>query len=110
VTFVLGAAAAARYTKQPDLLTVTVTPPLLFFCALIGVKLVTAGSSLVSVLAESLLTLAAVAPWLFAGVALNVGIGMFRGLPRSLADLRGHASDSPAKSPAQSRGRSAHIR
>ncbi len=92
ITFLLGAAAAARYTKRADLLIVAATPPLLFFCALIGVKLVTAAaSSLLSVFGASLLTLASVAPWLFGGMALNLIIGWFRGLSGCLAELRGAA-------------------
>src|SRR5205085_11853548 len=33
--FAAGAAAAARFTKPADLLTVAVTPPLVFFCVLL---------------------------------------------------------------------------
>jgi Domain of unknown function (DUF6542) len=90
ISFVLGAAAAARYTKQADLLTVAATPPLLFFCALTGVKVITAGGNVVlSAAGEDLLTLASVAPWLFAGVALNLIISWWRGLFGCLAQLRG---------------------
>jgi hypothetical protein len=95
ITFLLGAGAAARYTKPADLLTVAATPPLLFFCAVIGVTLVTAGGSLASASAAGLLTLASVAPWLFAGVAVNLIIGWFRGLSRCLAELR----DAPRPKP-----------
>jgi Domain of unknown function (DUF6542) len=95
ITFLLGAGAAARYTKPADLLTVAITPPLLFFCALVAITLITTGGSLVSVFAASLLTLASVAPWLFAGVAVNVIIGWFRGLSQCLADLR----DAPGPHP-----------
>ena len=41
-SFVIGSVAAAWYTKRRDLLAVAVSPPLLFFCALICVKALTA--------------------------------------------------------------------
>jgi hypothetical protein len=87
ITFLLGAAAAGRYTRPADLLTVAVTPPLLFICALIGIKIIATGGALLPVFGESLLMLASVAPWLFAGVALNLIIGWRRGLCRCLAEL-----------------------
>jgi uncharacterized protein DUF6542 len=87
--FVLGAAVAARYTKQADLLTVAVSPPLAFFCVLVLVKAVTAsGNVLVSVLEGCALTLASLAPWLFIGVAVNFVIASVRGLPRCVGELR----------------------
>lgn len=89
LAFVLGAAAAARYTKQTDLLTVVVSPPLVFFCVLVFVKAVTAsGSVLVSVLEGCALTLAGLAPWLFIGVAVNLVIAWAGGLPRCIGELR----------------------
>lgn len=89
VAFVVGSGAAARYTQRRDLLTVAVTPPLLFLCALVLARILTAGSHvLVSAAAGSLLTLAGVAPWLFAGVALNLVVGVTRGLPGCVRDLR----------------------
>jgi hypothetical protein len=87
ITFLLGAAAAARYTRPADLLTATVTPPLLFICALIGTKIIATGGAPLPVFGESLLMLASVAPWLFAGVALNLIISWCRGLSRCLAEL-----------------------
>ncbi len=88
-SFVLGCAAAALRTKHRDLLTVVVSPPLLFFGALVGVKALTAsGDRLVSVAGGTALTLATVAPWLFAGVALSLIIAWCRGLPRCVSDLR----------------------
>lgn len=92
VSFVLGCAAAARWTKQRDLLSVAVSPPVLFFCALVAVKALTAtGNTLVSVTGGTALTLASVAPWLLGGAALCLIIAWFRGLPRCVSDLRSQA-------------------
>jgi hypothetical protein len=61
-SFVLGCAAAAWWTKPRDLLTVVVSPPLLFFCALLGVKALTStGDTLISIAEGTALTLADVA-------------------------------------------------
>lgn len=108
LTFVLGSMAAARYTNSRDLLAVAVSPPLLFVCALAAARIVTAsGHLLVSVAAGSLLTLASVAPWLFAGTAANLLIGLFRGLPARIGelrrDLRAATGGLPDQRPAQPR-------
>ena len=88
-SFVIGSVAAAWYTRPRDLLTVAVSPPLLFFCALICVKAVTAqGAAVISTVEGTALTLANVAPWLFAGVVLYLIVAWARGLPRCVADLR----------------------
>ena len=88
-SFLLGSAAAAWYTKQRDLLTVAVSPPLLFFIVVICVKAITAaGNELLSTVEGTALTLANVAPWLFVGVVLSLTITWFRGLPRCVAELR----------------------
>jgi hypothetical protein len=88
-TFLAGSVAAAGYTKQRDLLTVAVTPPLLFFVALLCVKALTAtGNALLSTVEGTALTLANVAPWMFAGVVIYLVIAWFRGLPRCVSDLR----------------------
>ena len=88
-SFLIGSAAAAWYTKQRDLLTVAVSPPLLFFIVVICVKALTAaGSELLSTVEGAALTLANVAPWLFIGVVLSLIIAWFRGLPRCVAELR----------------------
>ncbi len=89
LSFLAGSAAAAWYTKQRDLLTVAVSPPLLFFIVVICVKALTAaGNELLSTLEGTALTLANVAPWLFIGVVLSLLIAWFRGLPRCVAELR----------------------
>lgn len=88
-SFLAGSVAAAWYTKPRDLLTVAVSPPLIFFCALICVKGLTAsGSTVLSTVEGTALTLANVAPWLFAGVVLSLIVAWFRGLPRCVSDLR----------------------
>jgi uncharacterized protein DUF6542 len=87
--FVLGAAVAARYTRPSDLLTVAVTPPLVFFCTLVVIKLLAdAGSLVLSIAGGSLLILGGLAPWLFAGVALCLIIAWRRGLAECVAALR----------------------
>jgi hypothetical protein len=89
LSFVAGSAAAAWYTKQRDLLTVAVSPPLLFFIVVVCVKAITAAGNLaLSTLEGTALTLANVAPWLFAGVVLSLVIAWFHGLPRCVAELR----------------------
>lgn len=89
LSFLGGSAAAAWYTKQRDLLTVAVSPPLLFFIVVICVKALTAsGNTLLSTVEGTALTLANVAPWLFAGVVLSLIVAWFRGLPRCVAELR----------------------
>jgi len=81
--------AAAWYTKPRDLLTAVVSPPLLFFCTLICVKALTAkGSMVISTVEGTALTLANVAPWLFAGVVVYLIVAWVRGLPQSVAGLR----------------------
>ena len=88
-SFLIGSAAAAWYTKQRDLLTVAVSPPLLFFIVVICVKALTAaGNELLSTVEGTALTLANVAPWLCIGVVLSLIIAWFRGLPRCVAQLR----------------------
>jgi uncharacterized protein DUF6542 len=103
LAFMLGAAAAARYTKAADLLTVAVSPPLVFFCVLVCVKAVTgSGNLLISILEGCALALAGLAPWLFAGMLVNLVIAWARGLPRCVADLR--RSLSPAAALAREAG------
>jgi hypothetical protein len=88
-SFVLGCGAAAWWTKPRDLLTVVVSPPVLFFGALLGIKALTAtGDTLVSIAGGTALTLASAAPWLLAGVAISLIMAWFRGLPRCVSDLR----------------------
>ena len=88
-SFVAGSAAAALYVRPRDLLTVTITPPLLFGVALVGVKAVTATGSMALSTAEGVaVTLAGTAPWLFAGTALSLVIAWSRGLSERVSELR----------------------
>jgi hypothetical protein len=93
LSFVAGCALAARYTRREGLLTVVVTPPLIFLIALVGTEVLTshadtAKHALTSAAEGTILTLAAVAPWLFSGVIAGLVIALFRGLPRCVSDLR----------------------
>lgn len=89
LSFVAGSVAAAWYTNQRDLLTVAVSPPLLFLVALLAVKALTAtGSAVISTAEGTVLTLANVAPWLFAGMLISLIIAWCRGLRRCVAELR----------------------
>ena len=93
LSFVAGAALAARYTRRDGLLAVVVTPPLIFLIALVCAEVLTSHAdtvkhSLTSAAEGTILTLAAVAPWLFVGVIAGVAIALFRGLPQCVRDLR----------------------
>jgi hypothetical protein len=93
LSFAAGCAVAAWYTRRDAMLTVVVTPPLIFMAALVIAELLTspgdtAHHKLTSAAEGTILTLAAVAPWLFAGVILGLVIAMFRGLPQCVRDLR----------------------
>jgi Domain of unknown function (DUF6542) len=88
-SFVAGSAAAVSYVRPRDLLMVTIAPPLLFFIALVGVKAGTAtGNMALATVEGAAVTLAGVAPWLFAGTALSVVIAWSRGLRERVRELR----------------------
>ena len=92
LSFVAGCALAARYTRRDALLTVVTTPPLIFMIVLVGTVLMTSHAdtvrhTLTSAAEGVILTLAAVAPWLFTGVIIGLIIAVFRGLPQSVRDL-----------------------
>ena len=87
--FVAGSAAAVLYVRPHDLLMVTVAPPLLFCIALVTVKAVTATGDMALSTAEGVaVTLAGVAPWLFAGTALSLVIAWSRGLRERVRELQ----------------------
>ena len=74
LSFVAGCALAARYTKRDGLLTAVVTPPLIFMIALVCTETMSSHAdtlrhTLTSVIEGIVLTMAAVAPWLFAGAS-----------------------------------------
>ena len=87
--FVIGCVAAVAYVRPGDLLMVTIVPPLLFGIALLGVKAATASGNVVLSIAEGVaITMAEVAPWLFAGMALTLVIAWARGLGGCVRELR----------------------
>jgi hypothetical protein len=93
LSFVAGCALTARYTRRDGLLTVVLTPPLIFLISLVGTEVLTSHAdtirhTLASAAEGTILTLAAVAPWLFAGVVISLAIALFRGLPQCIQDLR----------------------
>jgi hypothetical protein len=93
LSFVAGCALTARYTRRDGLLTVVVAPPLVFMISLVATEVLTSHTdsvrhTLTSAAEGTILTLAAVAPWLFAGVLIGLAIAMFRGLPQCIQDLR----------------------
>ena len=86
---IVGCVLAARYASQANLLTVVVSPPVLFLAAVILVNAMTgSGGLLMSVVLGSVVTLAGAAPWLAVGMILTVIIAWARGLPRCIHDLR----------------------
>ena len=101
--FVIGSVAAVICVRPGDLLMVTIVPPLLFGIALLGVKAVTATGNVVLSIAEgTAITMAEVAPWLFAGMVLTLVIAWARGLRGCIRELRQDlraAGPSPADRP-----------
>jgi hypothetical protein len=94
--FVAGCVLAPIYARRDALLHIVISVPVIFLLAEIATQAMTAqgssghGSAL-SVLEGTFLALAGVAPWLFAGTAVCVGVAMMRGLPQCIRDLRGAA-------------------
>src|SRR5215475_10754910 len=94
-SFVIGSAAAVLYVRPGDLLMVSIVPPLLFGVALVVVKAATAtGSVALSVAEGTAITMAEVAPWLFAGMVLTLVIAWARGLPGCFRELRQDLRDA----------------
>ena len=92
LSFVAGCALAAYYSRRDALLTAVVTPPLVFMAALVIAELLTSHEdtvrhSLTAAAEGIVLTLAAVAPWLFSGVVIGLVIALMRGLPQCVRDL-----------------------
>jgi hypothetical protein len=89
LAFVAGCAVAAWYASPSNLLTVVVSPPLLFLGAVVLVNAMTgSGGFFLSVVLGSVVTLAGIAPWLAVGMILTVIIAWVRGLPQCIRDLR----------------------
>jgi hypothetical protein len=97
--FVLGCLLAVLATRRTDLLTLVVSPPLIFF--LVSLLSAVAGSLgersfLVSVLLSLVTTLTSNMPWLFVGALSVVLVAVPRGLPANLRELSaGIAADNP---------------
>jgi hypothetical protein len=78
-TFFMASSLTAYYVRPGSLLPVVISPPLLFFLACGAEKVMTAPGA-ASTLEGTLVALADSAPWLFAGTALTLAIGLLRGL------------------------------
>jgi hypothetical protein len=87
--YAAGCVLAVTYARREALLVVVTTPPALFLAALVTAKLMTTGGNTVVAAAEgTLLTLAALAPWLFGVTIACLAAATVRGLPRCIQDLR----------------------
>lgn len=91
--FCAGCVLAAWYCRPAALLRMVIAVPTVFAAAEILAQLATLQGGgrhglALPVAGGTLLTLAAVAPWLFAGTGGAVAIALFRGLPRCVSDLR----------------------
>jgi hypothetical protein len=84
--FFMASSLTAYYVRPGSLLPVAVSPPLLFFAAVVVEKSLTA-SGTPGTLQATLTALADARPWLFAGTALTVAIALVRGLPREVRAL-----------------------
>ncbi|MES9537142.1 MULTISPECIES: DUF6542 domain-containing protein [unclassified Actinomadura] len=88
--FAIGCALAAFATRPADLLTLVVSPPLVFLAATLTVVFTTAlgGGSLLRAVTVGVFTaLAATAPWLFFGTLLVVVICLARGVMTNAREL-----------------------
>jgi len=95
--FCLACLLASALVRPAALPQVVIAPPALFLLALVVSEALTAQGtssrgSMLSVLEGVMLTLAAVAPWLFGGTAAGVAVAMVRGLPNSVRELRSELS------------------
>lgn len=103
--FCAGGILAPSYLRREAQLQVAAAVPAVALVAVILTQAVTAGGSsghrsALSVVEGTFLTLAALAPWLFAGTAACLSVACFRGLPKCIGDLR--ASLRPEASSGQS--------
>jgi hypothetical protein len=107
--FVLGCLLAVLTTRRTDLLTLVVSPPLIYF--VVSLLSAFAGSLgeksfLVSALLTVVTTLTSSVPWLFLGALLVVVVAVPRGLPGTLRDLSARvAADNPFRGRTSLRGR-----
>jgi hypothetical protein len=90
--YVAGCVLAPYFVRQYALPLVVAAPPAIFLSGLIVAQVLTAQGSgrhgqALSVLEGTLLTLAALAPWLLAGTALGVCVAIPRGLVRCVREV-----------------------
>lgn len=89
--FVAGCGLAAMATRSADLVTLVVSPPLVFVAITLCGEFVGAigeRSLLRSMVVGVVTTFASRAPWLFFGTALAIVLALRRGLPATLRALR----------------------
>lgn len=107
--FVLGCLVAVLTTRRTDLLTLVVSPPVVFFAvSLLSAVVGSLGehSFVISMLLTLVTTLTSSMPWLFVGAVLVVVIAVPRGLPANLRELSaGIAADNPFRGRTSLRGR-----
>ncbi|WP_306371095.1 DUF6542 domain-containing protein [Nocardiopsis sp. CC223A] len=90
IAFTLACLLTVSLVRPGDLLSLSVSPPIAFFVAVVATESVLAlgNEGFARVLLLALASrLAQVAPWLFLGTALVLVVGVFRGLPGNLRDL-----------------------
>lgn len=91
--FIVAGILAPVYARREALLYVVIAAPVVFLLAEIIAQVAMAqGSSsrgtVISVLEGTILTLADVAPWLFAGTVICLAAALARGLTQCVRDLR----------------------
>jgi hypothetical protein len=87
--YAAGCLLAVAYARREALLVVATTPPALFLLALVVTKLIAASGNAVLAAGEgTVLTLAALAPWLLGVTVAYLAAATVRGLPRCIQDLR----------------------
>ncbi|WP_017589419.1 DUF6542 domain-containing protein [Nocardiopsis ganjiahuensis] len=90
VAFTLACLATAALVRPNDLLSLSVSPPIAYFVAVVAAEslLALGNEGFARVLILGLASrLAEVAPWLFLGTALVLVVAVFRGLPGNLRTL-----------------------
>ncbi|GAA1085970.1 DUF6542 domain-containing protein [Nocardiopsis metallicus] len=90
LAFTLACLLTAAVVRPSDLLSLSVSPPIAYFVAVVAAEslLALGNEGFARVLILGLASrLAEVAPWLFLGTALVLVISVFRGLPGNLRNL-----------------------
>jgi Domain of unknown function (DUF6542) len=106
--YVASCVTAPFFVRRRAQLHVVIAPPAIFLTAVLITQILTAqGTSrhgrVLSVVEGTLLTLAAIAPWLFAGTALGTVAALTRGLRESIRDVMAEVRGDAAVSAAASR-------